>query len=121
MEVVTLESDVVKLFIERFDRLENYLKNRTRMDTKIEGTMELSTREVMAALGVSESTVYRWRRDNKLKFRIGDSGEARFLLIHLEIAIKGGGIFVRGMDKNEMLNKLSKYKEDVLITKLAQS
>ena len=121
MEVITMESEVVKMFVERINRLENYLKNRTRLDMKLEDTMELSTRDVMAALGVSESTVYRWRKDNKIKYRLSPGGEARFLYVQLELAIKGGGIVVRGMDKNELLDRLCRFKEDVIINKLAQS
>ena len=105
------------------DYLLSYCRKNDKdpLDMKLEDTMELSTRDVMAALGVSESTVYRWRKDNKIKYRLSPGGEARFLYVQLELAIKGGGIVVRGMDKNELLDRLCRFKEDVIFNKLAQS
>ncbi len=37
------------------------------------------------------------------------------------MTIKGGGIVVQGMDKNELLDRLCRFKEDVIFNKLAQS
>lgn len=76
MEVITIDSEVYQRFCECLDRIEKYIERASNMENSIGKAMLMTTRDVMETLQISQSTLFRWRRDGKIHTIIMASGDA---------------------------------------------
>lgn len=70
MEVITIDSAAFQRLVEQLNRIESYMDRTTEMFRDIDDNMEIETKELMALFGISESTVYRWRKGGLLNSAI---------------------------------------------------
>ena len=64
MEVISMESSVYQDLIDRLNRIEQYVERTTHLLQDIDDELEMSTKDLIDTLDVSESTLYRWRKKN---------------------------------------------------------
>jgi hypothetical protein len=69
MQVITLESEAFQILIKKIKDIEQYVRRTSDLFSELEETLELTSREVMDTLGVSKSTLYRWRESHAIPFR----------------------------------------------------
>ena len=117
MEVITIDSAAFQRLVEQLNRIESYMDRTTELFRDIDDNMEIETKELMTLFGISESTVYRWRKGGLLNFRYNESGNVRFLYSSLYMAIKCSHVRIPGHTKDEALFKLNNYKENMVINK----
>ena len=65
-----MESSVYQDLVDRLNRIEQYVERTTHLLQDIDDELELSTKDLMDTLNVSESTLYRWRKKNLYAFAI---------------------------------------------------
>lgn len=71
--------------------------------------IELGSKDVMTMLGISASTLTRWRSDKKVKFRYLSSNHVVYLFSDLYEAIKSGKATCKGFSNIEALKRMEDY------------
>lgn len=84
------------------------------MQKEMQGTssqpFEFSTAELIEVLGVSKSTLYRFRREEKLKYKkLGN--QISYDYKDLMDAIQDGRIKIKGLTKLTAMEKITNYKK----------
>ena len=74
MEVITIDSEAFQSLKEQLNRIESYIERSTTLSKEIDDALELSSKDVMEALAISESTLYRWRKKGIIRYRYAESG-----------------------------------------------
>ena len=64
-----MESSAYQDLIDRLNRIEQYVERTTHLQQDIDDELEMSTKDLIETLYVSESTLYRWRKKNLVRFR----------------------------------------------------
>ena len=67
MEVITMESAVFLSLKEQLNRIESFIERASEVYQEVDDNLEMSTKEVMETLTISESTLYRWRKKNLIR------------------------------------------------------
>ncbi|MDO5523624.1 MAG: helix-turn-helix domain-containing protein [Bacteroidia bacterium] len=117
MKVIVIESDAYQEIMRRLDNIENHVLRSNDIYKQVnEGGIEMTSRELMETLKVSESTLYRWRQDRLIPFRYTDTGSIRFPFEAVYRAVYTGNVTVRSVEKEELLAGLTQFK-DLLIKK----
>ena len=101
MEVITIDSEAFQSLKEQLNRIESYIERSTTLSKEIDDTLELSSKDVMEALAISESTLYRWRKKGIIRYRYAESGDVRYFYNSLFVGIKCYQIKVPAMPKEE--------------------
>ena len=68
-----MESSVYQDLVDRLNRIEQYVERATHLLQNIDDEREMSTKDLIETLNVSESTLYRWRKKNLVRFRYTES------------------------------------------------
>ena len=118
MQVITLESEAFQILIKKIKDIEQYVRRTSDLFSELEETLELTSREVMDTLGVSKSTLYRWRESHTIPFRYDERGNALYPYKDLIIAIKNGSLTMQNANKSQILAKLSDFKEEIITNSL---
>ncbi len=86
-----------------------------RQDYRVlEDKIELSSKDVMRLVGISKSTLSRWRIDNVISFRYISYNQVVYSFKDLYIAIKTGRASFRGFRRIEALQRLNAYKDGLI-------
>ncbi len=64
--------------------------------------------------GMSETTIYRWRRDGVLPFHVDDRGHYFYKFPEVYALVKKGKLQARSFNRRECLKKLRAYERGVL-------
>lgn len=115
MEVITIDSIAFQKLVEQLNRIESYVERTTELYRDIDDALEISTKDLMTIFGISESTLYRWRKSGSISFRYTETGGVRFLYSSLFMAIKCFRIKIPGIPKEDALRRLCNYKDNILL------
>ena len=61
MEIIAVESQAYQELIDRLNRIEQYVERTSHLLHDIDDELEMTTKDLLETLNVSESTLYRWR------------------------------------------------------------
>ena len=78
MEVISMESSAYEDLIDRLNRIEQHVERTTHFLQDIDDELEMSTKYLIETLNVSESTLYRWRKKNLVRFRYTEGGDVHY-------------------------------------------
>ena len=62
MEIIAVESQAYHELMDRLQRIEQYIDRTSHLLQDIDDELEMSTKDLIETLSVSESTLYRWRK-----------------------------------------------------------
>ena len=62
MEILAVESQAYQELIDRLNRIEQYVERTSNLIQDIDEELEMTTKDLIGTLNVSESTLYRWRK-----------------------------------------------------------
>ncbi|MBQ8455075.1 MAG: DNA-binding protein [Bacteroidaceae bacterium] len=114
MEVITVDSEVYQQFSERLDRIEKYIERAANMEHSIGKALLMTTRDVMETLQISQSTLFRWRRDGKIQTIVMPSGELRFKFEEIYTALRCCQIRVQGCSKETTIKRMDEFKNTTI-------
>ena len=69
MEIIAVESQAYQELIDRLNRIERYVERTSHLIQDIDDELEMTTKDLIGALNVSESTLYRWRKKQLVRYR----------------------------------------------------
>lgn len=116
MEIIAVESQAYQELIDRLNRIEQYVERTTSLLQDIDDELEMSTKDLVETLCTSESTLYRWRKKNLVRYRYTDSGDVRYFFKSIVIAVKCNRLRVSGMKTDEVLGRLNRYKDNLIMS-----
>ena len=120
MEVIVIESETFQQIMQRLENIESHVLRSNDIYKQVnEGQIELTSREMMETLKVSESTLYRWRQDRLVPFRYTDTGSIRFPFDAVYHAVYTGNLTVRSIEKQELLAYLTQFKDQLIKKSIA--
>jgi len=85
------------------------------LNKDIDDALEMSSKDVMEVLRISESTLYRWRKNGLVKYHYANSGDVRYYYKSLFVAIKCYQVKVPATPKEEALKRLMEFKDNVIL------
>lgn len=121
MEILTIESKAFEHLIGRLERIERFIERTSILMQDIDSELEMSTRDLMETLNVSESTLYRWRKKNLVRYRFLETREVRYHFKSLYIAFKCNRLRVSGISNEEALALLNEYKDKLILSSCLMS
>jgi len=113
--LASMESSVYQDLIDRLNRIEQYVERTTHLLQDIDDELEMSTKDLIDTLDVSESTLYRWRKKNIVRFRYTESGDVRYFYKSLLICARCNRLRISGMRNDELLERLLRYKDKLIL------
>lgn len=117
-KVITFESEAFKTISERIEVIERYVKRTAELFTNLDETLELTSREIMDTFGVSKMTLYRWRNDGSIPYRLDDRGRAFYSYRDVFLAIKNDTLNIQSSNKAVSLAKLAAFKDKIIKSSL---
>lgn len=114
MDLIAMESQVYQDLIDRLNRIEQYVERTSHLLQDIDEELEMSTKDLTETLMISESTLYRWRKKQLVRYRYTESGDVRFLYKTILIAVKGNRLRVSGVRNEELLGRLNRFKDNLI-------
>ena len=76
----------------------------------------MTTKDLVDTLNVSESTLYRWRKKQLVRYRYTESGDVRYFFKSLVIATKCNRLRISGMRSDEVLGRLNRFKDNLIMS-----
>ena len=116
MEIITVESLAYQELIDRLNRIEQYVERTSHLIQDIDDELEMTTKDLIETLNVSESTLYRWRKKQLLRYRYTESGDVRYFFKSIIIAVKCNQLRVSGMRNDEILGRLNRFKDNLIMS-----
>ena len=116
MEIITVESLAYQELIDRLNRIEQYVERTSHLIQDIDDELEMTTKDLIETLNVSESTLYRWRKKQLLRYRYTESGDVRYFFKSIIIAAKCNRLRVSGMRNDEILGRLNRFKDNLIMS-----
>lgn len=116
MEVIGFESTAFQDLLERIKRIEGFVERSSSLFQEIDEELEMTSKDVMAVLDISKSTLYRWRKAQMIPFRFTSSGDVRYPYKGVYNAVKTGRLIVVGLAIDEALRELNQYKDNVILS-----
>jgi len=80
MEIIAVESQAYQELIDKLNRIEQYVERTSRLIHDIDDELEMTTKDLIGTLNISESTLYRWRKKQLVRYRYTEGGATRFLV-----------------------------------------
>lgn len=121
MEIITVESLAYQELIDRLNRIEQYVERTSHLIQDIDDELEMTTKDLIETLNVSESTLYRWRKKQLLRYRYTESGGVRYFFKSIIIAVKCNQLRVSGMRNDEVLGRLNRFKDNLIMSSCLNS
>ena len=121
MEIITVESLAYQELIDRLSRIEQYVERTSHLIQDIDDELEMTTKDLIETLNVSESTLYRWRKKQLLRYRYTESGDVRYFFKSIIIAVKCNRLHVSGMRNDEVLGRLNRFKDNLIMSSCLNS
>ena len=121
MEIITVESLAYQELIDRLNRIEQYVERTSHLIQNIDDELEMTTKDLIETLNVSESTLYRWRKKQLLRYRYTESGDVRYFFKSIIIAVKCNRLRVSGMRNDVDLGRLNRFKDNLIMSSCLNS
>ena len=121
MEIITVESLAYQELIDRLNRIEQYVERTSNLIQDIDDELEMTTKDLIETLNVSESTLYRWRKKQLLRYRYTESGDVRYFFKSIIIAVKCNQLRVSGMRNDVVLGRLNRFKDNLIMSSCLNS
>ncbi|OFP32612.1 MerR family transcriptional regulator [Prevotella sp. HMSC069G02] len=121
MEIITVESLAYQELIDRLNRIEQYVERTSHLIQDIDDELEMTTKDLIETLNVSESTLYRWRKKQLLRYRYTESGDVRYFFKSIIIAVKCNQLRVSGMRNDVVLGRLNRFKDNLIMSSCLNS
>lgn len=102
--------------IERLNRIEQYVVQTSLLLQDIDDELEMSTKDLIETLGISESTLYRWRKKQLVRYRYTESGDVRYFYKSLVISVRCNRLRISGMRNDEVLGRLNRFKDNLIVS-----
>lgn len=115
MEIIAVESQAYQELIDRLTRIEQYVERTSHLLQNIDDELEMSTKELVDTLALSESTLYRWRKKQLVRYRYTESGEVRYFFKSLLISARCGKLRISGMKADEIVGRLNRFKDNLIV------
>lgn len=96
------------------ERIAGFIVEMRRDYSVLEDKMELSSSDVIRLLGISRSSLARWRDTNAIPFRYISCNHVAYPFKGLYVAVKSGRASFKGFRRVEALQRLNAYKDGVL-------
>ncbi len=109
-----MESQVYQDLVDRLNRIEQYVERTSHLLQDIDEELEMSTKDLTDTLMISESTLYRWRKKNLIRYRYTESGDIRYSYKSVFIAISSNRLRVSGLRNEELLGRLNRFKDNLI-------
>ena len=116
MEIITVESLAYQELIDRLNRIEQYVERTSHLIQDIDDELEMTTKDLIETLNVSESTLYRWRKKQLLRYRYTESCDVRYFFKSIIIAVKCNRLRVSGMRNDVVLGRLNRFKDNLIMS-----
>lgn len=116
-----MESQAYQDLVERLNRIEQYVERTSHLLQDIDEELEMSTTDLSETLMVSESTLYRWRKKNLVRYRYTDSGDVRYSFKSILIAIKCNRLRVSGIRNEDLVGRMNRFKDNLIINSCVSS
>ena len=116
MEIISLESQAYQDLIDRLNRIEQYVARTSHLIQDIDDELEMTTKDLVETLNVSESTLYRWRKKQLIRYRYTEGGDVRYFFKSLVIATKCNRLRISGMRSDEVLGRLNRFKDNLIMS-----
>ena len=120
-EIITVESLAYQELLDRLNRIEQYVERTSHLIQDIDDELEMTTKDLIETLNVSESTLYRWRKKQLLRYRYTESGDVRYFFKSIIIAVKCNRLRVSGMRNDEVLGRLNRFKDNLIMSSCLNS
>ena len=121
MEIITVESLAYQELIDRLNRIEQYVERTSHLIQDIDDELEMTTKDLIGTLNVSESTLYRWRKKQLLRYHYTESGDVRYFFKSIIIAVKCNRLRVSGMRNDVVLGRLNRFKDNLIMSSCLNS
>ena len=121
MEIITVESLAYQELIARLNRIEQYVERTSHLIQDIDDELEMTTKDLIESLNVSESTLYRWRKKQLVRYRYTESGDVRYFFKSIIIAVKCNRLRVSGMRNDVVLGRLNRFKDNLIMSSCLNS
>lgn len=115
MDVITIESEAYQNLLTQLNRIESFVERTAGLYCDIEENLELTSKELVKTLGVSLSTLYRWRQNGMIRHRFLKNGEVRYPFNALFFAVRHSHLSVPGLSKEEVMRRLNEFKDNLII------
>lgn len=115
MEVITIDSIAYLQLKEQLNRIEGFIERVSELYHEVDDNLEMTTKEVMETLSISESTLYRWRKKNLVCYHYTSSGDIRYMYNSLFMAIRCSHIRISAMQKEEAMKRMNAYKDNQIL------
>ena len=116
MEIIAVESQAYQDLIDRLNRIEQYVERTSRLIQDIDDELEITTKDLIGTLNVSESTLYRWRKKQLVRYRYTKGGDVRYFFKSIVIATKCNQLRVSGMRNDEVLGRFNRFKDNLIMS-----
>lgn len=116
MEIIAVESQAYQELIDKLNRIEQYVERTSRLIQDIDDELEMTTKDLIGTLNVSESTLYRWRKKQLVRYRYTEGGDVRYFFKSIVIATKCNRLRVSGMRNDEILSRLNHFKDNLIMS-----
>lgn len=114
MEIIAVESRAYQELVDRLNRIEQFVERTSRLIQDIDDELEMTTKDLIGTLNVPESTLYRWRKKQLVRYRYTESGDVRYFFKSIVIATKCNRLRVSGMRNDEVLGRLNRFKDNLI-------
>lgn len=119
-EVIVMDSAIFKEIVRKLNIIEGHVIRSAEIFKQVDQDMlQMTSREVMDTLKISESTLYRWRTNNLISYQYTDKGNVLFSYNQLYRTIYNGIITVRQIEKKDLLAAMTAFKDEVIRKSIA--
>lgn len=115
MNLIAMESQAYQELIDRLNRIEQYVERTSHLLQDIDEELEMSTQDLVETLMISDSTLYRWRKRNLIRYRYTESGEVRYSFKSILIALKCNRLRVSGVRNGDLIGRMNRFKDNLII------
>ena len=116
MEIIAVESQAYQELIDKLNRIEQYVERTSRLIQDIDDELEMTTKDLIGTLNVSESTLYRWRKKQLVRYRGGWRCALLLQVYRIVIATKCNRLRISGMRNDEVLGRLNRFKDNLIMS-----
>ncbi|KGN71736.1 MerR family transcriptional regulator [Porphyromonas sp. COT-108 OH1349] len=114
MDLIAIESQAFQDLVDKLNRIEQYVERTSHLLQDIDDELEMSTEDLVETLMISESTLYRWRKKQLIRYRYTESGDVRYFFKSILIAVKSNRLRVSGMRNEDLIGRLNRFKDNLI-------
>ena len=114
MDLIAIENQAFQDLVDKLNRIEQYVERTSHLLQDIDDELEMSTKDLVETLMISESTLYRWRKKQLIRYRYTESGDVRYFFKSILIAVKSNRLRVSGMRNEDLIGRLNRFKDNLI-------